>query len=207
MSKRPFDFVAALAGLLLLSPVFVVVAIAIKCDSPGPVFFRHLRVGRGFRPIRVYKFRSMVPDAARRGGAITFGGRRDSRITRVGEVLRATKIDELPQLLNVLTGDMSLVGPRPEVPQYVQMFRTDYEQILRVRPGMTDLASLEFRDEATLLERATDPEAEYVRRILPEKIALAKQYIERASFIGDIDLVMRTVVGLIVPRLAGGLRR
>ena len=207
MTKRPFDFVAALAGLLLLSPLFAVVAIAIKCDSPGPVFFRHLRVGRGFRPIRVYKFRSMVPDAPRRGGAVTFGGRRDPRITRVGEVLRATKIDELPQLLNVLTGDMSLVGPRPEVPQYVEMFRTDYEQILRVRPGMTDLASLEYRDEATLLERATDPEAEYVRRILPEKIALAKQYIERASFIGDIDLVMRTVVSLVVPRVEGGLRR
>ena len=206
MIKRSFDCAAACAGLCILAPLFAVVALLIKWDSAGPVFFRHRRVGRGFRPIDVYKFRTMVHDTAGRGSVITLGGRRDPRITRVGRLLRATKIDELPQLWNVVRGDMSLVGPRPEVSHYVRMFRDDYEHILQVRPGMTDLASLAFRDEASVLERAADPEREYVARILPAKIAMAKQYIRDASLAGDVGLVLRTVFSVVAPRIAGSRR-
>ena len=136
--KRLFDVVAAAIGLVILSPLMALVALLIKVDSPGPVFFRQHRVGKDFRPFQIYKFRTMVQKAPLRGGLITAGV--DPRVTRVGNFLRQTKIDELPQLINVLKGDMSLVGPRPEVPQYVEMFRKDYEQILSVRPGITDLA-------------------------------------------------------------------
>src|SRR5207253_6817635 len=152
-------------------PLFVVVAILIRADSPGPVFFAQERIGKGFRPFWIYKFRTMVKDAAQRGGALTASG--DPRITRVGQILRNTKIDELPQLINVLRGDMSLVGPRPEVRRYVELFRHDYEEILRVRPGITDLASLKYRDESALLAVAADPEQEYITRVLPDKITLA----------------------------------
>jgi len=133
MTKRTFDVTVALLGLLLLSPVLIVAALLIKLDSRGPVFFRQERIGRGFRPFLIYKFRTMVQDAPRKGGPITFG--EDSRITRVGRFLRKTKIDEIPQLINVLKGEMSFVGPRPEVRKYVELFRRDYEEILKIRPG------------------------------------------------------------------------
>jgi lipopolysaccharide/colanic/teichoic acid biosynthesis glycosyltransferase len=148
VSKRVFDIVFASLGLLCLSPLLLPVALLIKLDSPGPVFFRQERMGRGFRPFRIYKFRTMVRDAPRHGGPITFGA--DPRITTVGRALRKTKIDELPQLINVLRGQMSFVGPRPEVRRYVELFREDYEDILRVLPGITDLASLKYRHEESM---------------------------------------------------------
>jgi len=194
--KRLFDFVAATAGMLLLSPLLLLAAFLIKIDSPGPVFFKQERVGRGFRPFLIYKFRTMVDDASQRGSLITVGA--DPRITRVGHFLRRTKIDELPQLINVLKGEMSLVGPRPEVPRYVEMFRKDYEEILRVRPGITDTASLKYQDEAEILSRAGNAEEEYVQHILPEKVRLAKDYVRRSSIMYDLGLILRTA-----PKLFG----
>lgn len=194
--KRAFDYLVAAIGLVLLFPVFAVVSILIKVDSSGPVFFRQERIGKGFRPFLIYKFRTMVEDAARRGTAITVGA--DPRITRVGRFLRQTKIDELPQLVNILMGEMSLVGPRPEVAHYVEMFREDYEEILQVRPGITDLASLKYQSESEWLSRFDNPEREYVTHVLPEKIKLAKEYVQRTSMIVDIVLILKTV-----PKLFG----
>jgi lipopolysaccharide/colanic/teichoic acid biosynthesis glycosyltransferase len=179
---------------LLLAPLLVAVALLVRLTSSGPVFFRQERMGRGFRPFQICKFRSMVTDAPRKGSPVTFGA--DPRITRVGRFLRAAKIDELPQLINVLVGDMSLVGPRPEVPRYVEMFRADYEEILRVRPGITDPASIKFRHEAEILGRAADPEREYVERILPEKIRLAKDYVRQSSFWYDMTLIFKTALAV-----------
>ncbi len=192
--KRTFDIVASAFGLLVLSPALVAAALLIKLTSRGPVLFRHERIGREFRPFFMYKFRTMVPDAPRLGGPLT--SEDDPRITAVGRVLRKTKVDELPQLFNVLRGDMSLVGPRPEVRRYVEMFRRDYEQILRVRPGITDLASLKYRDESAILARAANPEEEYVRHILPDKIRLAGDYVRNSAFLFDLALIVKTVLKL-----------
>src|SRR5215204_1126576 len=183
MMKRVFDVIMAAVGLLLLTPILLLVSLLIKLDSPGPVFFTQERMGRKFRPFRIYKLRTMVPDAPRLGGKITAGA--DPRITRIGRYLRWMKVDELPQLLNVLKGDMSVVGPRPEVRQYVELFRSDYEEILQVSPGITDLASMHYRHEAELLGRSENPEDRYVKEILPEKIKLAKEYLHRSSFFFD----------------------
>lgn len=191
MLKRLFDITVAAAGLLVLSPLLAMVALLVRLTSRGPVFFRQERIGRGFRPFRIYKFRSMVKDAPKLGSAVTFGA--DPRITGVGRFLRATKIDELPQLINVLAGDMSFVGPRPEVPKYVEMFRADYAEILRVRPGITDPASIKFRHEAELLGRAADPERAYVEQILPEKIRLAKEYAQSSSLWLDLMIILKTI--------------
>lgn len=192
MVKRAFDIAVALAGLLLLLPLLSVVALLIKVGSPGPIFFKQERVGRGFRPFLIYKFRTMVQDAPRLGAAITSGN--DPRITRIGRILRKTKLDELPQLFNVLKGDMSLVGPRPEVRPYAELFREDYEQILKIRPGITDLASLKYFDEAQTLARTSNPEDEYINHILPDKVRLAKEYVNRSSFWFDLALIGRTLV-------------
>ena len=194
--KRLFDIFAATAGLLVLSPVMLFAALLIKLDSRGPVFFKQERIGKDFQRFLIYKFRTMVEDAAHRGAAITAGA--DPRITRAGHYLRKTKFDELPQLINVLKGEMSLVGPRPEVRRYVEMFRKDYDEILKVRPGVTDLASLKYRDEAAVLAVVKDPEQEYVVRVLPEKIKLAKQYIREASFLFDLRLIFRTLLKVVV---------
>jgi lipopolysaccharide/colanic/teichoic acid biosynthesis glycosyltransferase len=198
--KRLFDVTVALVGLLLLSPLFGVIAVLIKFDSPGPVFFKQERIGRGFRPFFIYKFRTMVEDAARQGGSITIGN--DPRITRFGRFLRKSKLDELPQLFNILRGEMSFVGPRPEVREYVERFRQDYEEILTLRPGVTDLASLKYPDEAQVLARARNPEQEYLETVLPDKINLARQYVARASFIFDLYLIVKTLVK-VVGMLAG----
>ena len=202
--KRFLDFILSLAGIMLLSPLLLLTALLVKLTSPGPVFFRQERIGRAFRPFLIYKFRSMVEDAPKLGGPITFGD--DPRITPVGRWLRKTKIDELPQLINVLWGDMSLVGPRPEARRYVEMFRGDYEEILQVRPGITDLASLKFRDEAAELGRAADPEQEYVARILPEKIRLAKEYVAHRSFLLDLAIIGGTISSLLGDRTKSLLR-
>jgi lipopolysaccharide/colanic/teichoic acid biosynthesis glycosyltransferase len=193
--KRAFDIAVASAGLALLCPLFALIALLIKVDSPGPILFRQERIGRGFRPFLIYKFRTMVQDASGRGMLVTAG--EDPRITRIGRFLRKTKIDELPQLLNVLKGEMTLVGPRPEVRKYVELFRADYEEILQVRPGITDWASLKYRDEAVILGRFEQPEQEYVRRVLPEKMKLAKAYVRHASFFSDLALIFATLRKLI----------
>jgi lipopolysaccharide/colanic/teichoic acid biosynthesis glycosyltransferase len=195
MAKRAFDMLAAGTGLLLFAPVLLLAALLIKLDSAGPVFFLQRRIGRGFRPFAIYKFRTMVVDAPRHGGALTVGD--DPRITRMGRILRRTKIDELPQLINVLKGDMSLVGPRPEVPRYVEQFRQRYETILRVRPGITDPASLKYRHESDLLAASADPEDEYVRRILPDKLRMAEEYIAASSLFTDFVLIARTVAAML----------
>ncbi len=194
--KRAFDVTFSLLGLILLSPLFLLACALIKLTSAGPAFFTQERVGQHFRPFHIMKFRTMVADAPQQGGQLTAG--RDPRITCVGRFLRATKIDELPQLINVLVGDMSFVGPRPEVPRYVEQFRDDYEELLRFRPGITDIASLKYRHEAELLGRSEDPEATYVTQILPDKIALGKEYIRRQSISFDLALICKTVL-----RMAG----
>lgn len=201
MIKRAFDFSTALAGLVCLSPLFLVVAVLIKLDSDGAVFFTQERVGRGFRPFWIYKFRTMVKDAPRQGGPITFG--EDPRITPIGRVLRRTKIDELPQLINVLNGEMSVVGPRPEVRQYVEYFRQDYEQILTVRPGITDLASVKFRDEAAILGALPNPEEMYLTSILPQKLRLGKEYARGSSMALDLAVIFKTLAALIGRPVSG----
>jgi lipopolysaccharide/colanic/teichoic acid biosynthesis glycosyltransferase len=193
--KRCLDIIIATTGLAVVFVPGLLVACIIKLTSPGPVFFRQERMGRGSRPFWIYKFRSMVQDAPSRGKLVTAGA--DPRITPVGRFLRAAKIDELPQLINVLVGDMSLVGPRPEVRKYVEMFQADYQDILRVRPGITDPASIKFRNEAEILGQANDPEKVYIEQILPEKIRLAREYVENPSICLDLMIILKTfhVVG------------
>ena len=191
-AKRFFDVTVAASGLLLITPFLVVVPALIRLDSPGPVFFRQTRIGRGFKPFTIYKFRTMTPEPGKPGGPTIAG---DPRITRVGRWLRATKIDELPQLFNVLRGDMSLVGPRPEVPEYVDLFHDRFARVLRVRPGITDPASLRYRNESALLAAVADPELEYRQRILPDKLRLSAEYAERSTLRTDIALIFRTVFG------------
>jgi lipopolysaccharide/colanic/teichoic acid biosynthesis glycosyltransferase len=191
-AKRALDLAASGLGLLVVSPILLVAAIAVRLDSAGPILFRQTRVGRNFRPFSIYKFRTMTVDAPERGGQITAGA--DPRITASGRWLRKSKIDELPQLFNVFLGDMSLVGPRPEVPQYVEMFRDQYAAVLAVRPGLTDPASVKYRDEAEILAASSDPEQEYVQRILPDKIALSRDYIERATLASDVAILFRTLL-------------
>src|SRR5262245_11795565 len=192
--KRTFDILSALLGLLFLSPFLLIVAILIRLDSRGAAIFRQERIGRAFQPFRILKFRTMIRDAPNRGGPITFGN--DPRITRIGRFLRKAKIDELPQLINVLKGEMSIVGPRPEVPRYVMLYREDFEEILTVRPGITDLASLKYRDEAAILGSCDDPEAVYSKCILPEKVNLAKEYVRSSSLIFDLGLIFKTLAAL-----------
>jgi lipopolysaccharide/colanic/teichoic acid biosynthesis glycosyltransferase len=200
MTKRLFDFIAAGLGLLVLSPVFLIVALLIKLDSHGPVFFKQERIGKGFQPFLIYKFRTMVHNASASGQPLTVGN--DPRITKVGGFLRKGKIDELPQLLNVLKGDMTFVGPRPEVPEFVQLFKRDYEEILTARPGITDLASIDYHDESTLLGQSKDAREIYVTRILPDKIRLAKEYLHRSSFFFDMGLILKTLLRLFTRSLS-----
>ena len=195
MAKRLFDLVCAGAGLLLLSPLLLVIAVWIRFDSRGPVFFRQQRVGRFGVPFRIHKFRTMQDDAPAPGPQITVGA--DPRITRAGRFLRRTKLDELPQLLDVLAGTMSLVGPRPEVPRYVSMYPAALrDKVLSVRPGITDVASIEYRDESTLLARAIDPERVYVEQVMPAKLRYAAQYVEERSLLGDVRLIGATLRAL-----------
>ena len=190
MAKRLFDVLASAFALLFLAPLFSLVALAVKLDSPGPVFFRQERVGRHGVPFRIHKFRTMRAGAP--GLQITVGA--DPRITRVGQFLRHRRIDELPQFIDVLQGTMSLVGPRPEVPRYVALYPEALrERALAVRPGITDPASLAFIDEANLLAEAADPEREYVEVILPRKVKLAADYAERSGLRTDVLVLWRTL--------------
>ncbi|TWU12618.1 UDP-glucose:undecaprenyl-phosphate glucose-1-phosphate transferase [Symmachiella macrocystis] len=192
MMKRMFDLLVSFCGLLLLWPVLLVSAVLIKLTSAGPALYRQQRMGLNFQSFDILKFRTMVVDAHKLGGQITAG--RDPRITSVGHFLRKTKIDELPQLINVFKGEMSFVGPRPEVPRYVEMFRDDYAELLKVRPGITDIASLKYRHESELLGESENPETTYVQEILPDKIVLAKEYIRRSSILFDLKLIFKTVL-------------
>lgn len=189
--KRVFDIIAAAVGLLLLLPLFTLVAVLIRLGSRGPVFFRQERVGLNGRLFRIFKFRTMVVDAPSRGPAITAGS--DPRITWIGGHLRRYKIDELPQLINVLTSDMSFVGPRPEVPRYVALYTAEQRRVLDVRPGITDPASLTYRHEADMLARAVNPEEFYVDKVMLAKLQLNLDYLSQRSFRRDIGVILRTV--------------
>lgn len=191
MLKRLCDIVVSAVALLLLLPVFAVVGILIKLDSQGPVFFRQVRVGLHGRPFRIFKFRTMVVNAEKLGGPSTTAD--DRRITRNGKWIRRFNLDELPQLINVLKGEMSVVGPRPEVPQYVALFSAEEKEILLVRPGITDWATLWIRDEGHLLAGSDDPERAYLEKIWPEKHRLALEYVRRRSLGVDLEIMAKTL--------------
>lgn len=193
MLKRAFDIGFSTIVLMVLLPLLLAVSLWIRLDSPGPVFFRQVRIGQGGREFRIFKFRTMYIDAERRGPQITVGV--DPRITRPGHFLRKYKIDEFPQFLNVLLGDMSVVGPRPEVPRYVALYPATVRQlVLSVRPGITDLASIEYRDENELLGQSLDPERTYVDEVMPAKLSYCEQYVRGRSFAGDLDIIRRSFV-------------
>lgn len=189
--KRLLDIFSSLFALILLSPVFVFIGLAIVWESKGGIFYSQIRVGKNERPFRLYKFRSMRPasDASR---LITVGDR-DPRITKTGYFLRKYKLDELPQLLNILKGDMSVVGPRPEVPRYVQLYTPEQKKVLSVRPGLTDFASLEYLKEAELLAQAADPEKTYIDEIMPAKLTLGIKYIEQQNLWTDLGIIFATL--------------
>lgn len=195
MIKRLLDITASGIGLLLCSPIFLILAIWIKLDSQGPVFYRQVRVGRGSRDFKIFKFRSMRTGSDK-GSLITVGGH-DKRITRSGYFIRKYKLDELPQLINVFTGDMSLVGPRPEVRRYVDMYTEEQLHVLDVRPGITDPASIKYRNENELLEKADDPERYYIDVIMPDKLRLNLEYAVNQSLSGDLKLIFQTFKAII----------
>lgn len=188
--KRLFDIIASGMGLLILSPILIVIAIWIKLDSPGPVFYRQVRVGRNNKDFQIFKFRSMRVGSDK-GSLVTIGGR-DPRITRSGYFIRKLKIDELPQLINVFIGDMSLVGPRPEVRHYVDFWTPEQMHVLDVRPGITDPASIRFRNENELLAHTEEPEKYYIEIIMQEKLKLYLDYVKNQSFFYDIKLIFQT---------------
>ena len=193
MVKRAFDLIVSLVGLILLCPLFVLIALAIKLDSPGPPFFRGQRVGKDGRLFRIFKFRSMIADAAHKGPAITAA--RDARTTRVGRVLRRTKLDELPQLINIVCGEMSLVGPRPEDPRYVALYTPDQRRVLSVRPGITSLASVRYRHEEQLLPQG-DLEDMYTSVVMPAKLSMELDYLDRQTFWRDLGVLALTLLSL-----------
>ncbi len=192
--RRAIDLFGAGLGIVLLSPLWALVAVTIKLDSPGPVFYRARRVGKDGKLFRLYKFRTMVTDADKYGPAITAAG--DPRITRVGRLLRRTKIDELPQLLNVLKGEMSLVGPRPEDPRYVALYTEEQREILRVRPGITSAASLTYRHEELLLQ-GEDWERVYQTEIMPAKLAIDLEYLRHRTLWSDLVLIAKTILSML----------
>ena len=189
MIKRAFDLISSLVALILLSPFFIGVSILIVLDSKGGVFYKQLRVGKGRKEFGLFKFRTMRPDSDR--VKITVGDR-DPRVTSIGYYLRKYKLDELPQLLNIALGDMSVVGPRPEVKQYVDLYSEDQLRVLTVKPGLTDIATLEYVKEAELLAKSSDPEKTYITDIMPDKLRLNLQYIEQQSFLLDLKLIFKT---------------
>ena len=190
--KRIFDFIVSLFGVIIISPILLIVAIAIKIDSKGNVLFLQKRVGKKGKPFYIYKFRTMVTDAEKLGKQITVG--KDNRITKVGDFLRRYKIDELPQLFNVIKGDMSLVGPRPEVPRYVELYTEEERMVLEVRPGITDLASLRYKDENDILGKVENPEEYYINVIMKDKLKLNLEYIEKSNILFDISLIFKTII-------------
>lgn len=190
MLKRIFDIISSLFGLILLAPFMIIIAILIKIDSKGPVFFKQVRVTRNGREFKIFKYRTMRVGSDKYS-QITIG--KDSRITKVGDFLRRYKLDEIPQLINVLLGDMSLVGPRPEVPKYVALYTEEQREILKVRAGITDYASIEFSNENDILANEVDPERAYIEKIMPRKIELNKKYLSEISVITDIKIILLTI--------------
>lgn len=188
--KRLFDIVTSGCGLLVLSPLFIIMAIWIKLDSKGPVFYRQVRVGRNNKDFRIFKFRSMKVGSDKKG-LITIGGR-DPRVTRSGYFIRKYKLDEFPQLINVFLGDMSLVGPRPEVRKYVDLYTAEQMRVLSVRPGITSLASIRYRNENELLEKADNPDQYYIDVVMQDKLAIDLEYVDKVSFLYDIKLIFNT---------------
>jgi lipopolysaccharide/colanic/teichoic acid biosynthesis glycosyltransferase len=201
MIKRLFDLVVSLVGLAALAPWLALVALGIRWTSPGPALFRQVRVGRGGRDFVLYKFRTMTVREGTEGGSFDAGD--VSHVTRLGRFLRATKLDELPQLWNVVRGDMSLVGPRPEVRQWVEIYPERWALVHTVRPGITDPAAILYRHEERLLAAARDAVAEYRDRILPDKLAVYEQYARERSFTGDLTILVRTVIALGIPSQTG----
>jgi lipopolysaccharide/colanic/teichoic acid biosynthesis glycosyltransferase len=195
MAKRAFDILFSLVSLIILSPLLLLVAAWIKRDSHGPVFYRGVRVGKHGEPFRIYKFRTMVVNAEKIGGASTADS--DPRITQIGRFLRRYKLDELPQFINVFRGEMSIVGPRPEVQHYVSMFSEEERVILSVRPGITDWASLWNSDEGAVLAGSPDPEKTYLEKIRPEKIRLQLKYVKNRSFLADIGIIAQTLKAIL----------
>ncbi|MBE6071935.1 MAG: sugar transferase [Clostridium butyricum] len=190
--KRVFDVIASGVGIILLSPVLLIIALIIKKESDGPVFFKQVRVGEKGKNFEILKYRTMVVDAEKLGRQITVGN--DNRITKIGGFLRKYKLDELPQLINVFKGDMSLVGPRPEVPRYVEMYNEEQRKVLEVKPGITDLASIRYRDENELLGTAEDPDDMYINTIMPDKLALNLEYINKSNIFFDIYIIIKTII-------------
>lgn len=189
--KRWFDFSAAILGIIVLSPILFLLSIIVKVSSKGPVFFKQERIGKNFVPFKMIKFRSMIVNETKNHQLVTSSG--DPRITSVGKFLRRYKLDELPQLLNVITGDMSLVGPRPEVMRYIQHYKKEYEFILSIKPGITDNAAIAFRNEQEILSQYKDSETAYIEKIMPKKMALYKKYIQKQTFLNDIGLIFKTI--------------
>lgn len=194
--KRLFDIISSGTGLLVLSPVLLLTALLVKLDSKGPVFYRQRRVGRGNTDFGIFKFRTMYIGSDSKG-LITVGGR-DPRVTRIGYYLRKFKIDEFPQLINVLLGDMSLVGPRPEVRKYVDMYNSEQLHVLDVRPGITSLASIRYRNENDILAAAPDPDRCYIKQVMPDKLAIDLEYVRNQSFLYDIKLIFSTFKEIIM---------
>ncbi|WP_049374680.1 sugar transferase [Haemophilus influenzae] len=192
---RFFDFILSLVGLVVLALIFIVLAIWIKIDSKGPVFYKQVRVGQNGIDFGLFKFRSMVVDADKKG-LITVGGR-DPRITRSGYFIRKYKLDELPQLINVLLGDMSLVGPRPEVRKYVDLYTDEQQKVLSVKPGITDYASIEYMDENEILGKSSDPEKTYIEEIMPEKIKYNMKYINNKNLFEYFKIILLTVLKIV----------
>jgi len=192
---RFFDFILSLVGLVVLAPIFIVLAIWIKIDSTGPVFYKQVRVGQSGIDFGLFKFRSMVVDADKKG-LITVGGR-DPRITRSGYFIRKYKLDELPQLINVLVGDMSLVGPRPEVRKYVELYTDEQQKVLSVKPGITDYASIEYMDENEILGKSNDPEKTYIEEIMPEKIKYNMKYIQNKNVSEYFKIIFLTLLKIV----------
>jgi len=195
IGKPLFDFVVSLFGIIVFTPFFLIIAVVIKLSSKGSILFKQERAGLNFKPFNIFKFRTMVANAEKLGEAVTTSG--DLRITRIGRILRNLKLDELPQLFNVLFGQMSIVGPRPEVMKYVSQFKGDYSHILKVKPGITDYAALKYRNEEEIMAKYDNVELGYIEEVLPAKIKLYRKYIEEISFLTDLKLVFKTLIRIV----------
>lgn len=191
MIKRLFDIIASLIGIIILSPVFAVICLLIVIDSRGGIFYKQIRVGKGEKDFKLFKFRTMYSNSDQKG--LLTVGMKDNRITKVGYYLRKYKLDELPQLLNVLLGDMSIVGPRPEVPKYVAMYNAEQKKVLNVKPGITDYASIEYANENEILAKALNPEEEYINVIMPAKLKLNLKYINEMGLTTDLSIIFKTI--------------
>ena len=191
MIKRLFDFFSSLIGVIILSPILLIISLAIKLGSPGPVFYRGLRTGKDKKPFKIFKFRTLVINADKIGGPSTSDD--DPRLTKTGKFLRKYKLDELPQLFNVIKGEISLVGPRPEVPEYAKLYKDKEQIVFSVKPGITDLASLWNSDEGAILKGSPDPEKTYLEKIRPEKVRLQIKYVKERNFLGDFKIIFKTL--------------